>query len=175
MILLHLLGVWMLASNAAAALKIGDTMPVLAGQTVSGKPIELPTANVGSVRVLVISFTKAASTDSQLWTGRVAKENGGAALFRVIMLEAVPKLFRGMAVSGIKSGLPQSLWDTAILSYTDENLWKERLAVTSDKHSYVVLLDGGNRVCWLSIGAFNEDEYAGLRKELLGLRGAGGK
>ncbi|HTX35213.1 MAG TPA: hypothetical protein VME43_09330 [Bryobacteraceae bacterium] len=71
-----------------------------------------------------------------------------------------------MAVSGIKSGLPQAVWDRTLLVYKGEDAWKARLAVSNDKHSYVALLDGEGRVRWMSTGAFSEAEYAELEKAL---------
>jgi hypothetical protein len=43
-------------------------------------------------------------------------------------------------VSGIKSGIPQTLWERTLLLYKDEALWKTRLSMSSDKHAYVILL-----------------------------------
>jgi len=72
-----------------------------------------------------------------------------------------------MAVSGIKSGMPQGLWDTTLLLYKDEGLWKQYLAVSTAKEAYVVLLGGNNRVCWLGDGPYTDAAYAGLKMELL--------
>ena len=159
----------MTVAVAAAPLHIGDALPVLYGETLSGKPAELPAAGGGRNRVLVFSFTRAASADSRLWNERLAKDLGPARpviAFRVIMLESVPRLFRRMAVSGIKSGIPQALWDKTILSYKDEAPWKERLGVSADKHSYVVVLDAEGRVRWMSSGPYSEQGYGQLSKAL---------
>lgn len=154
---------------AAGRLPTGDVLPALSGETLSGKRLDLPTARAGSPSILVFSFAKAAGADSHLWNERLGKDLGPDSpvrVFRVIVLESAPKLFRGMAVSGIKSGLPKPLWDRTLLLYKDEDLWKQRLAVASDKHAYLVVLDGEGRVQWMSNGAFNEAEYGELKKGL---------
>jgi hypothetical protein len=87
-------------------------------------------------------------------------------VFRVILLQSVPRLFRGAAVSGIKSSVPQSLWDRTVLTFGDEGLWKQYLAVSDEKCSYLLLLDSDGRVRWLSSGPYTDTRYGDLRKEL---------
>lgn len=149
---------------------MGEVLSPVGGETLSGKPAELPAMGAGSSRIVVFSFSKAASADSKQWNERVAKDLGAdspAIVITAIVLEAVPRLFRGMAISGIKSDMPRALWDKTILVYKDEAAWKKRLAVSSDKHAYVLLLDGEGRARWMSSGAFTEAEYARLRKQIL--------
>ena len=167
-------GIFLAASFVAAAvastsLKPGDMMPTLSGETPSAKPIQLPMADKGVARLLMFSFSREAGSDSRLWTERLAKNPGAAGVvivFRVILLQSVPRLFRGAAVSGIKSSEPQSLWDRTILSFRDEGLWKQYLAVSNERCSYLLLVDGDNRVRWLSPGPYTDARYEDLRKEL---------
>jgi hypothetical protein len=150
----------------AVPLQLGEVLPMVTGETLSGKQLELPSADAGSTRVLMFSFSKAAGADSRLWSEHLAKETGPVLSFRVIMLESVPRLVRGMAVAGIKSGVPAADRNRTILVYKDEDAWKKRLSVTDDKHAYVVLIDGKGRVGWMSSGPFTDGGYAELRKAL---------
>jgi hypothetical protein len=157
------------ASAASTSLKQGDVMPTLSGETLSARPMQLPMAGTGTPRVLVFSFSREAGNDSRLWTEHPAKDPGApgaVVVFRVILLHSVPRLFRGAAVSGIKSSVPQSLWDRTILTFRDEGLWKQYLAVSNEKCSYLLLVDGDNRVRWLSSGPYADAGYGELRKEL---------
>jgi hypothetical protein len=154
---------------AAGRLPVGDALPSLGGETLSGKQVELPGASAGTVPVLVFSFTKAAGSDSRLWNQRLAKDfgsNSAVAIYRVAFLESAPKLFRGMAVSGMKSGVPEAQWERTLVVLKDEDAWKQRLGVSSNKHAYVVVLDGQGRVRWMSAGPFSESEYGQLKSEL---------
>ena len=128
--------------------------------------LELPSADAGSNRVLLFSFSKAAGADSRLWSEHLAKEAGSVLSFRVIMLESVPRLVRGMAVSGIKSGVPAADRNRTILIYKDEDSWKKRLSVTEDKHASIVLIDSHGRIGWMSSGPFSDAAYEQLRKVL---------
>jgi hypothetical protein len=159
---------WALA-GAAGRLNMGEELPMVAGVTLYGDQLELPGADAGKPRFLVFSFSKTAGADSRLWSKRIAEDlgSGGAASnYRIIVLDSVPKLFRGMAVSGIKSGIPQALWDTTMLLYKDGAQWKERLGVTGDGYSYVVLLDGAGRVRWMGAGPFSDSKYREVKEAL---------
>jgi len=159
------------AVAASAPLKVGDMMPTVSGQSVSGKLIKLPAADAGTMRLVVFSFSRAAAGDSQLWNEQVARDAGWSEpviTFRVIMLESVPRLFRAMAVAGIKNSMPQGLWDTTVLSYEDETNWNQYLSVSTEKKAYVILLGRNDRVCWLGRGPYADAAYADLKKELLG-------
>ena len=72
---LFLIGVTVLAASAGR-LSVGDPLPPVSGETLSGKRLDLPTADSGSTRVLVFSFAKAASADSKLWNQRMDKDLG---------------------------------------------------------------------------------------------------
>jgi hypothetical protein len=157
------------AAMTATSLKPGDVMPALSGDTLSAKAIQLPMANPGAARLLVFSFSREAGNDSRLWSEHLAQNQGAAGaviVFRVILLQSVPRLFRGAAVSGIKSSVPQSLWDRTILTFRDEGRWKQYLAVSNEKCSYLLLLDGDGRVRWVSSGPYTDTRYGDLRKEL---------
>ena len=83
-----------------------------------------------------------------------------AAIYGVILLESAPKLFRRMAVAGIMSSMPLSVQDRTIVSYQDERLWKQRLAVFDDSRAYVVFLGPRGHIQWMNSGAFTDVEYA---------------
>jgi hypothetical protein len=151
----------------ASPLLAGDPFPRCTEQTLTGKPLDLPAAAAGRPALVVFSFSRAAGKDASLWNERLSRDFPNAVnAYTIILLEAVPKLFRGKALSGIKSGMPLFIQDRTIVLYHDEDLWKQRLAVYDDSRAYVVLLDLGGHIRWNNSGAFSESEYARLKNEL---------
>ena len=114
-------------------LKPGEILPPLASQALTGKWLDIASSNRGSPAVVVFSFSRAGGRDAQLWTQRLMKDDPHLTIYTVIFLESVPGLFRAMAVSGIKDGMPPALQDRTILLYRDEDLWRQRLQVGNER------------------------------------------
>jgi hypothetical protein len=154
------------AQIAAPRLRDGDMFPQVAGQTPNGKALQLPPIGTDRPIVLIFSLTKRAGVDARHWDDRLSRDFPGATVDdQVIILESVPKLFRGMAVSSIRNNMPLSLQDRTILLYQDEGLWKHRLGVTDVNRSYAVLLKPNGRVHWSSSTGFTETEYLQLKMD----------
>jgi hypothetical protein len=148
------------------ALKPGDTMPQLAGQSLTGKPVDLPSGMGDGQIVLIVSFSHSAGRDSQNWGEHLSKDYPHLNIYNAIFLEAAPKLVRPMAVSGIKSGMPPFIQDRAVILYRDESLWKQRLEIKDDSWARVILIDPGGRIRWISPGPFGDAVYQALGKEV---------
>jgi hypothetical protein len=159
---------WLQAgSSDASPLQKGQTLPQISGESLTGRSIELPAAASNKPAVVIFSFSKTAGNDARSWNERLSRDfPSDVPSYTIIMLESVPKLFRGMALSGIKGSMPSSIQDRTIVLYRDETLWKQRLAFSGDNRAYVVLLTPDGRIAWRSEGAFTEDAYAQLKDRL---------
>jgi hypothetical protein len=157
------------AQRRQSNLKPGDILPPLAGQALTGKWLDIASSNRGSPAVVVFSFSRAGGRDAQLWTDRLTKENPHLAIYIVIFLESVPGLFRAMAVTGIKDGMPLALKDRTILLYRDEDLWRQRLQVTNERHACVMLLGPTGGVQWMTPGPFADALYSEFSKSMRAL------
>lgn len=156
-------------AQSAAPLHLGDVMPDVSGQSLSGSPVHLSIAVSRKTAVVVFSFSKAGGKDMQLWNKNLLRDsgsNGSVALSTVIMLESAPRLLRGVIVSKLKKDTPPPLQSGTIVSYQDEQLWKQRLGVADDSRAYVLLLDHDGRVRWINSAAFSDTQYAELRTKI---------
>jgi hypothetical protein len=153
--------------SEAGSLHAGELFPTISGITLSGKLLELPAAASGKPAVVVFSFSRTAGKDAQLWNEHLAKGFSTALpSYDVIVMESVPKLFRGVAISGIRSSMPPSMQDQTIVVYQDEKLWKLRLAVFDNSRAYVVLLGPDGRLRWSNTGAYTDAEYARMKNAI---------
>ncbi len=146
---------------APAPLQVGDALPPVIGKTLSDKLLELPRAAAGKSAGIVFSFSKTAGSDAKLWN-----EGGAVPGFTVIVLESVPKLFRGMAISGIRSGMPATLQDRAVILLKDEDLWKSRRGVHDADRAYVVVLGPNGRIRWMNAAPFSAATSAGFKNAI---------
>ncbi len=172
-------GVSMLAPQAgagqssAAPLHAGDAFPQLSGQTLTGKLLQLPAAATGKPALVVFSFSRTAGKDARSWNEHLFKDfsNSNAIAvpgYQVIVMESLPKLFRSMAISSMKSNMPLAVQDRTIVSYQDETVWKQHLAASDENRAYVVLLGPDGHIRWRNSAAFTDSEYAHLKNELGG-------
>jgi hypothetical protein len=150
-------------------LKPGDILPPLAGQALTGKWLDIASVSGGNPAAVVFSFSRAGGRDAQLWTQRLMKDDPHLAICTVIFLESVPGLFRAMAVSGIKDGMPPPLQDRTILLYRNEDLWRQRLQVANERHTCVMLLGPTGRVQWMTPGPFSDALYSEFGKSIRAL------
>jgi hypothetical protein len=147
-------------------LRVGDTLPVVTGETLSGKTLALPSAVVGHAAILVFSFSRAGGDDARIWNDHgaiLSRDNGRVPSFTVMMLESVPRILRGVIVSGIKKQMPPALHDRSIVVFRNEAIWKQRLAASDDRRAYVLLIDGQAHICWMNSGPFSDSAFALLK------------
>jgi hypothetical protein len=159
---------WLQAAQSdMSAVHPGQMFPQLSGQTLTGKSMDLPAAVMGKPAVVILSFSKTAGNDARSWNERLSRDfSQEVPSYTIILLESVPKLFRGLAVSSIKSSMPVPMQGRTIILYSDEKVWKQRVAFSEDSHAYVILLGPDGRVRWNSKGAFTEPSYAQMKDQL---------
>lgn len=152
------------AQGADSVLHVGDAFPALTGTAISGRSISVPVADHQTV--VIMAFSRAAGNDARRWSEWLAADSSRADVVIVAELQSVPRLLRGAVAFTIKRGVPARLRDRMLLLSSDESVWKQRLAVTSDAHAYVTLVDSSGRVRWMSGGVSDDATMQSLRVEL---------
>lgn len=156
--------------SLAAPLQPGSVFPAFSGRTITDHDLTLPGTHLQKPLVLVFSFSRTAGKDARLWNETLAKDFlANVSSFAVIQLESAPKLFRRLAISGIKSSMPASVQNRTIVLYRDDQLWRQRLAVKDENRAYVVLLDRSGTISWMNSGAFSAHTYGLLKAKLADL------
>jgi hypothetical protein len=155
------------ADQTAAPLQVGDTFPVFSGKTLTGRYVIFPAPASRQPTVAVFSFSRAAAGDARQWNRYLSEEfSSKLPMYGVILLEDAPKLFRSMAVAGIKNSMPRSVQDRTIVSYRGENLWKQRLHVSDNRRAYVVVIGPRGRIRSMNSGRFTDAEYTRLKDKI---------
>lgn len=153
----------------AGPLQVGDAFPSFVATTLTGRSVTLP-SNIIKCRpmILIFSFSRKAAGDARLWDRRVHAGLSGREfpVYAVIELQTVPKIFRGMAVSGIRSSTSVSVQERTIVLYRDDQLWKRRLGVSDMDRAYVVLIGSRGHLRWANSGSFTDREYADLSRAI---------
>jgi hypothetical protein len=158
------------------ALRVGERMPELKGQTLTGRTTTLPKASTGTVTLIAIGFTYASRFPVEAWADwyrTTIQTKTAVTFFEVPMIGGMATLGRWFINRGMRSGTPAELHDFVITVYGGTGDWKRRLSYSADHKddAYLIVLDREGVVRWLHHGAFDQsraDEVRGLLTSLAG-------
>lgn len=136
-----------------------QTLPTFAAETLSGRKVSMPALTSGHMSLLVIGFTHASGTPCTEWAKRLETEFKTSSIlerYSVIFLEDAPKLVRGMAIHGIKSGVPKENYDHFLIVTEHEKEVKAAVHFQTPDDPYLVLLGPDGAIRWTSHGAVSD-------------------
>jgi glucose dehydrogenase len=154
------------AGRVQELLRIGDPLPTLEGQLLTGRDAALPQAASGKVALVPVE----AWAD---WYRRTIGSRADVALFEVPMIGGVARLGRWFIDRGMRSGTPVDLHDQVLTVYGGTDVWKRRLSHSPEHKddAYLIVVDREGVVRWLHHGAFDQsrsDELDALLTSLAG-------
>lgn len=150
----------------ALALAQRQTMPTISGESLAGGKVVLPEAAKGKVAVLIFGFTKASKEPTKAWATRLNSELGNQpdfVLWQLPVLEDVPRLIRGMVISGMKKTVPGNLRDHFVPIVEREAELKKLVNYKDANDAYLILLDRSSQIVQQLHSASPEAAYAPLR------------
>jgi len=162
------------AGSAQDALRVGDRLPPLKGQFLSGRDAELPRASSGKVALVAMGFTYQSRFPVEAW-GEWYRATLGQrtdiTFFEVPMLGRVARLGRWFIDRGMRSGTPTELHEHVITVYGGTGDWKRRLSYASEHEddAYLIVIDSTGVVQWLHHGGFDQARADNLRQLLTSL------
>jgi hypothetical protein len=165
-----------LAGSARESLRVGDPLPVLKGQFLSGRDAELPRASSGKVMLVAMGFTYKSRFPVEAWGSWYRATIGprtDVTFFEVPMIGGLATLGRWFIDRGMRSGTPVELHDSVITVYEGTGDWKKRLAYSAAQQddAYLIVVDREGVVRWLHHGSFDQGPADDLRGLLTSLAG----
>ncbi len=157
---------FVLAALLTLAAQTVDSMLRVEGESLSGHKVVLPEAAKGKVAVLIFGFTRASKAPTSEWVKKLSADFGtraGFELYQLPVLEDVPRLFRGMAISGMKKGTPENMRDHFVPLLQGEAELKRLVGYREVDDAYVLLLDRGGNIIRQTHGAFTDQNYLALQ------------
>jgi hypothetical protein len=162
------------AGPTLQSLRLGDRLPVLKGQFLSGRDAELPRASAGQVALVAIGFTYKSRFPVEAWgewyLATIGSRND-VTFFEVPMIGRLAALGRWFIDRGMRSGTPAALHEQVITVYGGTADWKKRVAYSAEREddAYLIVLDRGGIVRWLHGGGFDQARADDLRGLLTSL------
>jgi hypothetical protein len=145
-----------------------QTLPVVHGTSVGGRPVTLPDQAKGKIAVLVIGFSRGSAAPAGAWATQLKTDfarNADVAVFRLPFLEEVPRMFRGLAMSGVNKSAGPDDRDTVVPVFESEAAFKRLVKYSKPNDAYILLVDRTGQIRLLSSGDL-QTEYAGVRDRI---------
>ena len=160
------------AGPAPESLRVGDRLPVLKGQSLSGRDVELPQASSGKIALVAMGFTYKSRFPVEAWGGWYRATIGprtDVTFFEVPMIGGLARLGRWFIDRGMRSGTPAELHEQVITVYSGTGEWKKRVAYSADHEddAYLIVVDRDGIVQWLHHGEFDPARSDELRALLV--------
>jgi hypothetical protein len=153
----------------AAAVAQNATLPKTEGESLAGRKVVLPDAARGKVAVLVFGFTKDSKGPTKAWAEKLQADFSTEAefeLYQLPVLEDVPRLMRGMVISGIKKGIPENQRDHFVPVLQGEKELKMFVGYREADDAYVVTLNPAGQVIDQRHGSSLDASYDALRTQI---------
>ena len=158
----------LMASALISTLPLGQTLPPLRGEFLTGRQAQLPDAAAGHIALLALGFTYNSRFPVEAWVGRFRKDFGSnpqVTFYEIPMIGGMARLGKWFIDSGMRKGTPRSDQENVSTVYGGTDSWKQRMGYQSPDAAYLVLLDKRGVVRWRHDGAFDERAFQDLHAQ----------
>jgi hypothetical protein len=162
---LPLLPLGALAAGPAPEIRIGERLPKLSGEFLTGQAAVLPQAAAGRVALLLLGFTYESRFSVEPWAQRFRaqfRSDPRVTFYELPMIGGWGRLAKWWIDGGMRRGTPKEDYEHVITVYKDTNSWKQLVGFGDPDAAYVILLDRTSKVAWLYRGAFDETAFQTL-------------
>jgi hypothetical protein len=145
------------AADGAAPprLALGDHLPPLKGDLLTGKPGVLPDLAAGQTALVILGFSYDSRFQVEAWAEQFRARYGGTpdiTFFEVPMMGSAARLGRWFIDSGMRKNTPPELHNRVMTVYGGNGDWKARVGFSGPDDAYLVLIDRQGVVRWLARG-----------------------
>ncbi len=141
-------------------MRVGDPLPKLKGQTLTGRTAVLPQEPAGKATLVAMGFTYSSRCAVEAWAEwyrTTIDPKTDVTFFEVPMIGGVASLGRWFINRGMRNGTPTELHDHVITVYQGTADWKKRLSFSADHKddAYLIVFDRAGVVRWVHHGGFD--------------------
>jgi hypothetical protein len=158
-----------LAATRGSEMKIGERLPELRGEFLTGRKVVLPQAAEGRVTLLLLGFTYNSRFAVEAWASRFRAQfqsDPRVTFYEVPMIGGLARLAKWFIDTGMRRGTPESDYEHVITVYGSTDSWKQRVRFTDPDTAYLILLDRTGEVAWRHQGAFEDRAFDALSRNI---------
>lgn len=154
---------------APAGAQTSASLPRIEGTSLAGTQVVLPDAANGKIAVLIFGFSHASKNAISAWADKLYADFGSRpdfAVYQLPVLAGAPSWVRGMIVSSMKKGMPETRRGYFIPLVKGEGELKNLVGFKEADDAYLLTLDASGHIAHQGHGPFRDGDYAALRAEL---------
>lgn len=141
---------------------VGNTLPIMKGETLEKETVELPTLFNSPLTLLLIGYKQDSQFDIDRWLIGLDMTQTDINIYEVPAIQGMfPRMFSTYINNGMRAGIPKELWKGVITLYADgdamqqftgnENANNARVMLINDKGVVKYFYDKG-----FSVSALND-------------------
>jgi hypothetical protein len=157
------------AATRVSKMTVGDQLPPLNGEFLTGRTAVLPQAASGRVALLVLGFTYDSRFPVEAWAKRFRQDFGtesNVTFFKIPVIGGLARMGKWFIDGGMRRGTPKRDQENVITVYGGTDSWKQRVGFRDSRTAYLILIDQSGRVVWLHAGGLDENAYKALSWEV---------
>ncbi len=157
------------AAASVAEMAVGDPLPVLRGDFLTGRTAVLPQAASGRVALLLLGFTYDSRFAVEAWAKKFREQFGAdprVTFYEIPMIGGLARLGKWFIDSGMRRGAPKADYEHVITVYGGTDPWKQRVGFRDPGAAYLILLDASGKVARRHSGGLDEQAYHALSSEV---------
>jgi hypothetical protein len=154
-----------LAATLTFEIRVGERLPELRGEFLTGKEAVLPEAAEGRVALLLLGFTYKSRFPVEEWAEKFRRRfqsDSGVTFYETPMMGGAARLGKWFIDSGMRRGTPKEAHEHVITVYRDAGVWRQRVALKNEETACLILLDQRGDVAWRYEGAFDDTAFLQL-------------
>ena len=148
---------------------LGDPLPILRGEFLTGRAAVLPQAASGRVALLLLGFTYDSRFAVEAWARRFRERFGTdprVTFYEIPMIGGLARMGKWFIDGGMRRGTPKEDYEHVITVYGGTDPWKRRVGFRDPRAAYLILLDMSGRVAWRYAGGLDERMFQALASEV---------
>ncbi|MAW59289.1 MAG: hypothetical protein CMJ94_00485 [Planctomycetes bacterium] len=163
--LLILMGLALLAGGGALSCSspipnrnpMGESFPIVVGESLEGEEVRLPEAVAGEVAVLLVGYKQNAQFDIDRWLLGLLQAGVDARLYELPTIPGlVPTVISGWIDDGMRLGIPKEDWGAVVTFYGDAARPIAELTGTErGRNTRVLVLDQKGQVVWFADAGYS--------------------
>ena len=135
----------------------------------TGRAAVLPQAAEGRVALVLLGFTYKSRFAVEAWAGRFRSQfqaDSRVTFYETPLISGMSRLAKWFIDSGMRRGTPKDDYEHVITVYGGADSWKRRVHFADPDAAYLVLLDRTGKVAWRYQGAFDEEAFQSLSRQV---------